>query len=237
MDSVNRSHTVAIIPARGGSKGLLRKNLRMLGGQPLISYSILGALNAGNIDRVVVSTEDEEIASVAREWGAEVPFLRPRELSEDNVTIGKAVSHALEQLYGKNTGPVVHVTLYPTSPFRSAGLIRFLTSKLHEGYSSVTTGKEVFPERSGYFRKGENGYENYGAFGDVSPGRWFRPYGVFVGGRQTFEFKQYLHVLKSEVSLIDIDYEEDLLFAEKVLERNLFDKSSLSSWENWDGIM
>ena len=75
---------LAIIPARGGSKGIPRKNIKMLCGKPLIAHSIEAALACSSIDRVIVSTDDEEIAKVAREYEAEIPFMRPKELAQNN---------------------------------------------------------------------------------------------------------------------------------------------------------
>ncbi|MBC7878969.1 MAG: acylneuraminate cytidylyltransferase family protein, partial [Anaerolineales bacterium] len=74
---------LALIPARGGSKGIPRKNIRSFAGYPLIAWSIAAAKQSELVTRIVVSTDDEEIAAIAREWGAEAPFLRPVELSQD----------------------------------------------------------------------------------------------------------------------------------------------------------
>ncbi|MGC8761712.1 MAG: cytidylyltransferase domain-containing protein, partial [Bryobacteraceae bacterium] len=75
---------LGVIPARGGSKGIPRKNIRLLGGKPLLAWTIETAKASRRLTRVVLSTEDEEIAEVGRAWGVEVPFLRPRELAEDD---------------------------------------------------------------------------------------------------------------------------------------------------------
>ena len=87
--------TIGIIPARGGSKGLHRKNLRLLDGIPLIARPIIAAQNSKVIDNILVSTEDEEIAEVARSYGAEVPFLRPEILAKDETTIEDTLQNAL----------------------------------------------------------------------------------------------------------------------------------------------
>jgi CMP-N-acetylneuraminic acid synthetase len=92
-----KPEVIAIIPARGGSKGIPRKNIVDLCGKPLVAYSILAARHAELIDRVVVSTEDEEIAEVAKAWGAEVPFLRPKELAKDTSGIGEAISYTVSR--------------------------------------------------------------------------------------------------------------------------------------------
>lgn len=107
---------LALIPARGGSKGVPRKNVRWIAGKPLIGWTIDAALAAGVFDRVVVSTEDPEIAEVARAGGAEVPFMRPAELSADDTPGIAPVLHALEELLGFDA----LVLLQPTSPLRSA---------------------------------------------------------------------------------------------------------------------
>ena len=89
---------VAIIPARSGSKSIPRKNIRYLAGHPLVAYSIIGALKSKIIDRVVLSTDDEQIADIAKDYGAEVPFLRPMGLAQDNTQDLPVFQHALEWL-------------------------------------------------------------------------------------------------------------------------------------------
>ena len=88
----------AIIPARGGSKSIPRKNIVDVGGHPLISYSIDVCKQAKNIDRIIVSTEDEEIAEISKSYGAEVPFIRPSELSQDNSTDVGFLKHFFDQV-------------------------------------------------------------------------------------------------------------------------------------------
>ena len=113
---------LAVIPARGGSKAIPRKNLRPLAGRPLIAWTIAAALEAQRVDRVLVSTDDREIAEVARAAGAEVPFLRPAELAGDAVHSVHAVLHALDWLeQHQGSVPETTVMLLPTSPLRSAG--------------------------------------------------------------------------------------------------------------------
>lgn len=113
--------TLAIIPARGGSKAIPRKNLRLLAGEPLIAWTIATARRARRVDRVLVSTDDEEIAATARAAGAEVPFLRPAELAADDVHSVHTVLHALDWLEAQEgTLPQVVAMLLPTSPLRSA---------------------------------------------------------------------------------------------------------------------
>ena len=108
--------TIALIPARGGSKGIPRKNIKLFNSKPLIYWSIKAAFESEFIDRVVVSTEDEEIAEIAKSYSAEVPFLRPKELSLDDSSGIAPVIHALEEL--PNVKDLL--LLQPTSPLRTA---------------------------------------------------------------------------------------------------------------------
>ncbi len=128
---------VAIIPARGGSKGIPRKNLKMLNGNPLIYYPIKAALGVKEIDRVIVSTEDEEIAAVAKELGAEVPFMRPKELSGDLVATAPVLEHVIKWLKENENYKVdIVILLYATSPM--------LTSeRIKEGVKKIIGRKEI----------------------------------------------------------------------------------------------
>ena len=119
-----KSEILAIIPARGGSKGIPRKNIRNFAGYPLIAWSIAAAKQSSLVIRVIVSTDDEEIAAVGREWGAETPFLRPSELAQDNSTDLPLFEHALKWLAeNENYKPDVVIQLRPTSPIRPRRLI------------------------------------------------------------------------------------------------------------------
>ena len=116
---VMASQVLAIVPARGGSKSIPRKNIRFFAGHPLIAYSIAAGLAAETVTRVIVSTDDEEIAAVARQYGAEVPFLRPAELSRDDTPDLPVFQHALTWLAEHDSyRPEIVVQLRPTSPFR-----------------------------------------------------------------------------------------------------------------------
>lgn len=111
---------VGIITARGGSKGLPRKNILPIAGKPLIAWSIDQALNSKEITRVIVSTDDEEIAEVARFYGADVPFIRPNELSQDKTPHIDVIEHALCWLRENEKNiPDYIFTIQPTSPLRS----------------------------------------------------------------------------------------------------------------------
>ena len=120
---------VAIIPARGGSKRIPRKNIKEFCGKPMIAYSIEAALQSKLFDRVIVSTDDEEIAAVAKKYGAEVPFMRPKELSDDYTATIPVIAHAIEEL--QKEGPVeIACCIYATAPFVQSHF-------LNEAYKSL----------------------------------------------------------------------------------------------------
>ena len=116
---VKKPEVLAIVPARGASKGIPRKNIKLFAGYPLIAYSIAAGIQSESVTRVIVSTDDEEIAGVARLWGAETPFLRPAELAQDNTTDLPVFQHTLKWLK-ENEGysPDLVIQLRPTSPIR-----------------------------------------------------------------------------------------------------------------------
>lgn len=114
-----KDQVVALIPARGGSKGVPRKNIRLLGGYPLIAYSIAVCKLSKEIERVIISTDDEEIAEISRKFGAEVPFLRPEELAGDKSGDIGFVEHAINWLQDNEGGvPEYLAHIRPTTPLR-----------------------------------------------------------------------------------------------------------------------
>lgn len=111
----------ALVTARGGSKGIPRKNVLPVGGKPLIAWTIAAALASRGVDRVIVSTDDAEIAEVSKQHGAEVPFLRPAEIATDSATSLDVALHALDWLAQNGGEPDYLLLLQPTSPLRQAG--------------------------------------------------------------------------------------------------------------------
>ena len=117
------TEVLAVIPARGGSKGLPGKNLRLLADHPLIAYSIAAGLQSQLVDRVICSTDSEEIADVARKYGAEIPFMRPSELAQDHSPDIDFFLHTIETLAATGYRPDIIVQLRPTDPIRKPGLV------------------------------------------------------------------------------------------------------------------
>ena len=111
---------LAIIPARGGSKRIPRKNIKLFCAKPMIAWSIEAALQSGCFDQVIVSTDDQEIAEVARQYGATVPFMRPAELSDDHTGTVPVIQHAIEWVNAQGQSVEQACCLYATAPFVSA---------------------------------------------------------------------------------------------------------------------
>tara|TARA_B100000768_G_C11254183_1_gene365580 strand:+ start:488 stop:1174 length:687 start_codon:yes stop_codon:yes gene_type:complete len=108
---------LAVIPARGGSKRIPRKNIKLFGGKPMIAWSIEAAEESGVFDRIIVSTDNAEIASIAREYGAEVPFMRPDELSDDHTGTSPVIAHAIHWYVEHGFDPQHVCCIYATAPF------------------------------------------------------------------------------------------------------------------------
>lgn len=154
-------NVLAIIPARGGSKSIPRKNIRSLAGHPLIAYSIAAGLAAQMVTRLIVSTDDEEIASVARRYSAETPFLRPADCSQDATPDLPVFQHALRWL-AEHEGyrPDIVVQLRPTSPFRRVAHIDNAVKLLLENHAADAVRTVCVPFQNPFkmWRIGEDGY-------------------------------------------------------------------------------
>lgn len=222
---------LAIIPARGGSKGIPKKNIVDLAGKPLIAYSIEVALACPSISRVVVSTDDEEIAAVARELGAEVPFLRPRTIAGDRALLGDAITHVTEELkLAEGYVPDAHCVLYPTHPFRTPRLLELLLARLFDGFRRVFTARAFRPSRESYLAMTAEGSLSpiYDAATNRAEGSHlaFRPYGVFAAEQLTPQPREsYVFHLTDPVTHTDIDTPADLRLAEAIIRSGRFDFS------------
>ena len=137
---------LGLIPARGGSKGIPGKNLRSLGGRPLLAYTADAALAARTLTRVVLSTDDPEIAAVGSSLGVEVPYLRPPELATDESPMLGVLTHALDTLDSSGDGYDAVCLLQPTSPFRPAGLIDRCVRRFAEGGTDAVVSMVPVPD-------------------------------------------------------------------------------------------
>jgi CMP-N-acetylneuraminic acid synthetase len=227
---------LGIIPARGGSKTVPRKNLKLLGGKPLIAWSIEAARASRELDRWIVSTDDQEIAAVARDLGAEVPFLRPAELARDDTPDLPVFQHALAWL-AEHEGyrPAMVVHLRPTLPFREPGQIDEVVRLMRE--SGADCVKSIYPEKH---HPGKMWRLDDGRLGPYEDSPLFRKFGSDFA-RQTLPPVYWpaglVDAIRSEVVVagstvgklvvpypvdpdpcVDLDTERDFAIAEAVLE-------------------
>lgn len=222
---------IAIIPARGGSKGLPGKNIKPMNGKPLIAYTIEAALKSKYIDRVILSTDDKDIARIAAEYGAEIPFMRPAELASDNAMAVDNYIYTINRLEMESEEKIdSFVVLQPTSPLRLAedidGAIELFNEKKAD--SVISYCKEAHPV---YWHKklDEEGklldlFENSIANRQDFPVTYYPNGAVYVfstdliRSRQYYSNKTYAFIMPRTRS-VDIDFIEDFEYAEFLLKR------------------
>jgi pseudaminic acid cytidylyltransferase len=136
---------LAVIPARGGSKRIPRKNVRPFHGKPIIAWSIEAAKASGCFDRIIVSTDDQEIADIAGSLGAEIPFVRPADLADDIAPTGVVIQHAVAWYEGSPTPVNECCCIYATAPFLTGETIRLGLDLLQEGDADFAVSVTSFP--------------------------------------------------------------------------------------------
>jgi CMP-N,N'-diacetyllegionaminic acid synthase len=224
---------VGLVLARGGSKGIARKNIRLLGGQPLLAYTAQAALAARRLARVIVSTDDPAIAAIARQWGLEVPFMRPEELARDDTPTLPVVQHALEWLESNGEQFEAVCQLQPTSPFRAPGeidaCIELLERRNADSVMTVVPVPDEYNPHWVYWRD-SNGWMRLST-GEISPiprrqalpQAWSRDGSVYVTRRDVVMQRNSLYgsaVLGMPVSAfqrVNIDSLDDFDRAAKIL--------------------
>ena len=222
-------HVVAIIPARGGSKGLPGKNIRLLAGKPLIAYTIEAAKASPLVHRVIVSTDDQAIADVATRWGAEVPFLRPAELAQDLTPTEPVLQHAVEWLE-RHEGYRVDIVLFLqlTDIFRKRSMIDGVITMLLED-ATLESAFVAYPTHKNFWRKSDGGYQRLAADLSYGPRQTREPLyredtGIACATRASV-IKQGKRIgarvaillNTDDASAIDIHTEFDFWLAERVL--------------------
>lgn len=217
---------LGLIPARGGSKGVPNKNIRDLDGKPLIAHSIEAGQNASSIDTVVVSTDDDEIATVADQYGARVPFIRPDYLATDEAPTAPVIRHAVEYLRKQGEEYSTFVLLQPTSPLRTEEHIDEAYSKyvrsdidsLISAYPTYDTRWQQTPEgakEQNYTRAGKRRqdrdpeYVINGAVYVTDVANFMETEKIITGKTGIYEM--------SERKSVDIDTPFDLWLAEQIL--------------------
>lgn len=220
---------VAIIPARGGSKRIPRKNVKPFCGKPMVAHAVENALASEYIDKVVVSTDDEDIAEVATQYGAEVPFLRPAELADDYTGTSPVVRHAITTLLGRNWDIEFCACIYATSPLLSTSLINTCYEKLlaSKGTDYVfTAARFTFPIQRAILKTESGGvkpFDNYGITQrsqDLEP--TYHDAGQLYWGHQStwLNTKKHIFGVNSKMVVMpdhlvqDIDTPEDWVRAE-----------------------
>ncbi len=229
---MNKEKILAIITARGGSKGIPQKNTRELLGKPLIAYSIQAALQSRTLNKIIVSTDNETIAHISKKYGAEVPFLRPKHLATDTATSLSVLQHAVSYLAEKEGYLAdIIVCLQPTSPLRSAGDIdQAVTLCMNTGADSVVSLCKV--EHHPYWMKKvvegrvyplmEVDDEEYPRRQDLSPAYQLNGAIYVTRKKILMEEERVLgehtlaHIMSQERS-IDIDTPIDLKLAELIM--------------------
>ena len=224
----------AVIAARGGSQGIPRKNLAPLASRPLIAYTIQAARACPWIDRVIVSTDDEEIAAVAGKWGAETPFLRPRHLAGGETTTGPTMRHAVEWLEGQGRWKVeVLCMMYPTSPFRTAALMDACLRPVLAGpaTSTVTALRHETSELD-LVRLDTDG--RIRPVDPLTPVLYQTVGSVTVTDRRRGAKAPHTRYvpLANPVLTMDIDVPDDLQRAERIIHEGRWTWDSLSDYEN-----
>jgi N-acylneuraminate cytidylyltransferase len=221
---------LAIIPARGGSKRIPRKNIKNFCGKPMIAYSIECALDSGLFDEVMVTTDDEEIAAIARAYGAAVPFIRPAELANDHAGTIPVIAHAIQWYEAEGKAFSAVCCLYATAPFVQQSDLRQGLETLESGpwqyvFSATSFG---FPIFRGFKRHDDGSVEMFfpdhfetrsqdlpEAFHDAGQFYWGRP-GAWIGNKRIFERWSNVVILP-RWRVQDIDCTEDWERAEVLM--------------------
>ena len=221
---------LAIIPARGGSKGIRRKNLQKLSGKPLIAHTIIAAKKTKSINKIIVSTDDKEIEKISKNNGAEVPFLRPKQISKDTSSTIEVIKHALKFLQeNQSYVPDIIILLQPTSPLRTSQLITktINTLKKSKATSVITVSKITKHPYASYWLKNdflkpfEKNFTKYSRRQEF-PDLFFPTGAVYTFWYDTLKKFNSLHGPKIKPIVvhdedIDIDNLRDLFFAEMML--------------------
>ena len=231
---------LAVIPARGGSKGVPGKNIKELNGRPLIAYTIEAAVQAAGIDRVVVTTYDKKIAEVAVQYGAEVPFLRQASLAGDSSLAIDVYLDAIERL-GSEYKEEPFMVLLPTTPFRTAQHIEEAILAFHKSHMktlvSVTQAETPASWYMGISEEGILRPRNYAASGLICKNRQmnevdFIPNGAIyildywlLKNKRTYYCDKTIPYIMSKESSVDIDTMEDFEYAEFLIKKNNKDEN------------
>lgn len=226
---------LGLVPARGGSRGIPRKNMRSLGGRPLLAYTADAALSANRLARVVLSTDDSEIAAIGLELGLEVPFMRPAELATDDTPTLPVIQHALDVLAASGDRYDAVCLLQPTTPFRPAGAVDGCVELLETSGADTVISVRAIPSHmhpQWAFIAGADGYLNLASGTGSPPPRrqllppaYHRDGAVYVVRRGTLESgtlfgPRVAGCVLTGAPAVNIDETEDWDRAERWLSQN-----------------
>ena len=218
---------IAVIPARGGSKRIPRKNIKDFCGKPMIAWSIEAAKTSGLFDRIIVSTDDEEIAEVAKQWGAEVPFMRPDELSNDYAGTTEVVAHATQWALDQGIDVDAVCCIYATAPFVQVADLKLGLEALesNDWAYAFTVTDFAAPIFRSFKQTADGGIEMFfpehfstrsqdlpTALHDAGQFYWGRP-SAWIEGKRIFD-RHSIPVLIPRWRVQDIDTQEDWVRAE-----------------------
>ena len=218
--------TLAMITARGGSKRIPRKNIKEFNGKPIMAYSIEAAIQSGAFDEVMVSTDDEEIADIARKYGASVPFMRSEKTANDFATTVDVIDEVISEYHNRGKDFDVFACIYPTAPFITADKLKEAVEKLSSSDADslipvvrfsyppqrameIRDGKLVFRQPENLSKRSQDlepHYHDAGQFYVVKTESFLKNKGIMVG--------QILPMELSELEVQDIDNEVDWKLAE-----------------------
>jgi CMP-N-acetylneuraminic acid synthetase len=209
---------VVHIPARSGSTRLPDKCIHKLAGLPLLAYSILVALNTPGVDRVIVNTDSEKYAEIARSYGAETPFIRPAELAQLS-TPAYTTPYVMGWLAKEKYPWKNLITLYPTSPFRNVHTIKDILQKL-QTFAAVNACCPTAFNPNNYYVQDEKKILPLFRKSDLNilPSKTFKPMGNFLASNRSKRKSFCYKLIHNPVELIDIDTLEDISMAEEVMQ-------------------
>ncbi|MBU2948252.1 cytidylyltransferase domain-containing protein [Zobellia uliginosa] len=223
---------MVVIPARGGSKGIPGKNIKKLGGKPLIEYTIKAAREVFQDNEIIVSTDDPKIITVVNTIGLNVPFIRPSNLASDSAGTYEVLLHALEHVESTGYNPDVLILLQPTSPFRSSQHIKE-AMKLYETSSELEMVVSVSESKANpyfvLFEENEQGYLQNSKKGSFSrrqdcPQVWEFNGAIYImnvralKSKRLSEFTKRAKYVMDEISSHDLDTPLDWLVAKAIIE-------------------
>lgn len=223
---------IALIPARGGSKGILKKNLKKLNGKPLIFYAIDSAKKSKKFDRIIVSTDNKEISRISKKFGAEVPFSRPKKISGDKTPMVDVVKHTLDFLKKNNDYiPDIISILQPTSPNRTSKIIidSFNLLKKNNASSVISVAKTkhppitLFENKNNFLKPFDKNFQKY-TIRQSLPSLYFPTGTIYTFWSDTIKKYDSLYgpkifpmIITDYIQILDIDEPFDFFISEMTI--------------------